>query len=163
MTRSKEDILRDLAGEQARLAEIERTRQQSQERLESLQRELATPATATPLTSPLPLALTETTPRTAADKVKLFRSLFRGRADIFPTRFVSKTTGKPGYALECSNKWEPALCALKTGGRCGDCSNQAFLPVSDQAVLRHLTQRYVMGVYPLLEDETCWFLAADFD
>ncbi len=163
MTRSKEDILRDLAGEQARLAEIEQTRQQSQARLESLRRELTTPTTAIPLASPLPLALTETTPRTAANKVTLFRSLFRGRPDVFPTRFVSKKTGKPGYAPACSNKWEPGLCLLRTGGKCSDCSNQAFVPVGDQVVLDHLQGRHVMGVYPLLEDETCWFLAADFD
>jgi superfamily II DNA or RNA helicase len=163
MTRSKEDILRDLEGEQARLAEIERTRQQSQARLESLHRELTTLVTTTPLASPLPLPVTETAPRTAADKVKLFRSLFRGRADVFPTRFVSKKSGKPGYAPACSNKWEPGLCLLKIGGKCSDCSNQAFLPVSDQVVLDHLQGRHVMGVYPLLEDETCWFLAADFD
>ena len=47
--------------------------------------------------------------------------------------------------------------------KCGECTNQAFLPVDDAAVLAHLKGRHVMGVYPLLEDETCWFLAADFD
>jgi hypothetical protein len=33
----------------------------------------------------------------------------------------------------------------------------------DSAVIGHLTGRHVMGVYPLLADETCWFLAVDFD
>ena len=47
--------------------------------------------------------------------------------------------------------------------KCGECSNQAFVPVDDAAVLAHLQGRHVMGVYPLLEDETCWFLAVDFD
>ncbi len=95
--------------------------------------------------------------------MKLFRSLFRGRQDIFPTRFVSKKTGKPGYAPACTNKFVTGLCALKTGGKCSECSNQAFIPVADQVVIDHLKGRHVMGVYPLLEDETCWFLAADFD
>ncbi|MGH8241948.1 MAG: TOTE conflict system archaeo-eukaryotic primase domain-containing protein [Steroidobacteraceae bacterium] len=93
----------------------------------------------------------------------LFRSLFRGRLDVFPVRFVSKKTGKAGYAPACSNKWEPALCLLRTGGRCSDCVNQAFVPVSDPVVTDHLQGRHVMGVYPLLEDETCWLLAVDFD
>src|SRR3989441_11148739 len=42
-------------------------------------------------------------------------------------------------------------------------SNQAFLPVEDQVILDHLQGRHVVGVYPLLTDERCWFLAADFD
>jgi len=47
--------------------------------------------------------------------------------------------------------------------KCGECPNQAFLPVGDQAVLDHLQGRHVIGVYPMLEDERCWLLAADFD
>jgi len=92
----------------------------------------------------------------------LFRSLFRGREDVFPTRFVSKRTGKPGYAPVCRNKFVQGVCELPKV-KCGECPNQAFLPVDDAAVLAHLTGRHVMGVYPLLEDDTCWFLAVDFD
>ena len=47
--------------------------------------------------------------------------------------------------------------------KCGECRNQAFLPVIDQVILDHLRGRVVAGVYPLLEDDTCWFLAIDFD
>ena len=47
--------------------------------------------------------------------------------------------------------------------KCSECPNQAFLPVSDQVVLDHLQGRHAIGVYPLLKDETCWFLTADFD
>ena len=47
--------------------------------------------------------------------------------------------------------------------KCGDCPNQAFLPVTADTVLGHLQGRHVIGVYPMLTDETCWFLAADFD
>ncbi len=110
-----------------------------------------------------PAAVEARVPKTSAEKLKLFRSLFRGREDVFPTRFVRKKTGEPGYAPACSNKWESGLCALKTGGKCSDCENQAFVPFDDAAVLGHLTGRHVMGVYPLLDDETCWFLAVDFD
>jgi superfamily II DNA or RNA helicase len=102
-------------------------------------------------------------PETPAEKVKLFRTLFRGRTDVFPVRFVSKKTGNPGYAPACSNKWEPRLCLLRSGGKCTDCANQAFIPVDDQVVIDHLRGRHVVGCYPLLDDETCWFLAVDFD
>ena len=30
-------------------------------------------------------------------------------------------------------------------------------------ILDHLQGRHVVGIYPLLTDDTCWFLAADFD
>jgi hypothetical protein len=47
--------------------------------------------------------------------------------------------------------------------KCGDCTKQAFRPVDDAAVFAHLKGQHVMGVYAMLEDETCWFLAVDFD
>jgi hypothetical protein len=162
MMRSKNAILQELAREEARLAEFERTREGTRERIESLRTELAA-ASTTPLSLPPPPALDRKTPNTPAEKVSLFRSLFRGRTDVFPVRFVSKKTGKPGYAPACSNKWEPGLCLLRTGGKCSDCVNQAFIPVSDQVVTEHLQGRHVIGAYPLLEDETCWFVAVDFD
>jgi hypothetical protein len=162
MTQSREAILQEIARQEQRLAELERARDAARATLESLRAELAT-ASVVPETPSQVAPAAATATLTSADKVKLFRLLFRGRLDVFPTRFVSKKTGKPGYAPACSNKWEPGLCALKTGGRCTDCANQAFIPVGDQVVLDHLQGRHVMGVYPLLEDDTCWFLAADFD
>jgi hypothetical protein len=101
-------------------------------------------------------------PGSPTEKVKLFRQLFRGRDDLYPTRFVSKKTGKPGYAPACSNKFVAGVCDLPKV-KCGDCTNQAFRPVDDSAVLAHLRGKHVMGIYPMLPDETCWFLAVDFD
>jgi hypothetical protein len=121
-------------------------------------------AALSPTSKPGPaLSLDTWAPHTPADKVKLFRSLFRGRTDVFPVRFVSRKTGRAGYAPACSNKWLPEICLLKAGGKCSDCSNQAFIPVTEQLIVGHLQGRHVIGVYPLLEDETCWFLAVDFD
>jgi hypothetical protein len=59
------------------------------------------------LTAPAPAQTAPLTagPRTPADKVKLFRQLLRGRPDMYPTRFVSNKTGRPGYAPACSNKF----------------------------------------------------------
>jgi len=54
------------------------------------------------------------------------------------------------------------LCILRQEGSAASARNQAFIPVSDQVVLDHLQGRHVIGVYPLLETETCWFLAVDF-
>ena len=99
---------------------------------------------------------------TGPEKVTLFRSLFRGRDDVFPVLWTSSKTGRTGYSPACSNEWKPGVCE-KPRVRCGECPNQAFVPVSDRVILDHLRGRHVAGVYPLLADETCWFLAADFD
>jgi len=96
------------------------------------------------------------------DKIALFRGLFRGRADVFPKLWVNRRKGKKGYAPACSNEWVRGVCE-KPRVKCGECPHQAFVAVTDRVALDHLQGRHVMGVYPLLDDETCWFLAADFD
>jgi superfamily II DNA or RNA helicase len=95
-------------------------------------------------------------------KVELFLSLFRGRTDVYPTRFVRKRDGQAGYAPDCRNKFVKGVCDLPKV-KCGECANQAFRPFDAAAVREHLLGKHVMGVYPLLENDSCWFLAADFD
>ncbi|MEX0794666.1 MAG: DEAD/DEAH box helicase family protein [Pirellulaceae bacterium] len=101
-------------------------------------------------------------------KVALFRSLFRGRDDVYARRFENLRTGKSGYSPACGNEWVRGVCD-KPRIKCAACPHQRFLPVTDESVRRHLSGRddagrdFVMGVYPLLRDETCFFLAIDFD
>jgi len=101
-------------------------------------------------------------------KIRLFRSLFRGREDVYPRRFESRKTGRSGYAPACANEWTRDLCD-KRSVKCAECPNRRFLPVTDDVIRWHLSSRddsgrdFVMGVYPMLQDETCFFLAADFD
>lgn len=160
---SARDALREaIADEESRLATLTAQQAESRRRLTTLKAELAALDSRRGIHVQLPKAPALPTPQTSADKVRLFRSLFRGREDIFPTRFMSARTGKSGYAPACRNKFVRGVCELPKI-KCGDCPNQAFLPFNDVAVLGHLTGRHVMGVYPLLPDETCWFLAVDFD
>lgn len=98
----------------------------------------------------------------AQKKVALFRSLFQGREDVFPRLWANPKTGKKGYSPTCGNEWLRGVCD-KPRVRCGECPSQAFVPVTDQVILDHLQGRYVIGCYPLLPDETCWFVAVDFD
>lgn len=93
-------------------------------------------------------------------KVALFRSLFRGRDDVFALRW--ERPGRSGYAPRCSNEWKPGVCE-KPRVRCASCPNQAFVPVGDSVVRDHLQGRIVLGVYPLLGDDTCRLLAIDLD
>lgn len=101
-------------------------------------------------------------------KIALFRSLFRGREDVYARRFESKKTGKSGYAPACANEWVRGICE-KPRIKCAECPHRRFLPVSDDVVRWHLSgldaegQPFVAAVYPLLQDETCFFLAVDFD
>ncbi len=97
-----------------------------------------------------------------AEKVALFRRLFRGRTDVYPVRWEGKSSGKSGYAPACANEWRAGVCE-KPRIKCGDCSNRLLIPMSDAVIYDHLAGKHVVGVYPLLEDDTCYFLAADFD
>ncbi len=98
----------------------------------------------------------------ASEKIALFRSLFLGREDVFPKRWQNARTGKAGYAPACGNEWISGICG-KPKVKCGECPNQDFLRISDGVVDGHLRGRQTIGVYPMLTDGACWFLAADFD
>lgn len=104
-------------------------------------------------------------------KIALFRTLFRGREDVYPKRFESVKTGKSGYQPVCQHEWVRGICK-KPKIKCKDCDNRNYLPITDEAIQNHLmgmdpstttARDFTIGVYPLLVDETCWFLAADFD
>jgi superfamily II DNA or RNA helicase len=95
-------------------------------------------------------------------KVALFRALFRGRQDVFPVRWETKKGGRSGYSPACVLEWRRPLCR-KPMVKCGDCRSRRFRPVTDEAILDHLKGKHTMGCYPLLPDETCWFIAVDFD
>ena len=105
-----------------------------------------------PMPSPLAGNLTNGSP--AASKISLFRTLFRGRDDVFAVRWIGKD-GKAGYSPAAHKDWSN----LDAKGR----PARTFLPLTDDDAVAHLTGRQTIGVYPLLSDETCWFLAADFD
>ena len=96
------------------------------------------------------------------EKIALFRALFRGREDVYPRFWHNEKSGRSGYSPACVNGWAPA------GGKrppikLGDSTGREFLPVTDRVIEDHLRGRHIIGVYPLLTDDTCWFLAADFD
>jgi hypothetical protein len=101
-------------------------------------------------------------------KIALFRALFRGREDVYPRRFESRRTGKSGYQPACANEWVRGVCD-KPRIKCSDCPHQRFLSVTDEAIRWHLSGQddegkdFVMGIYPMLQDETCFILAVDFD
>ena len=99
---------------------------------------------------------------TPQQKVNLFRELFRGRNDVFPIRWESKSTGKSGYSPACDNEWRPGVCE-KPRIKCSDCDHRLLTPVTDKVIYDHLAGVQTVGVYPLQVDNSCVFLAVDFD
>ncbi|PIC83164.1 restriction endonuclease subunit R [Sporosarcina sp. P1] len=79
---------------------------------------------------------------TAQQKVQLFKSVFRGRTDVYATKWQSED-GKSGYSPVRRNK--------------------ANTPLTDQTIYDHLSGKHIVGLYPLLVDNSCWFLVLDFD
>lgn len=96
-----------------------------------------------------------------AERVALFLSLFSGRQDVYARRWQSRD-GRAGYSPACANEWRQGVCG-KPRMKCSDCRHAAYLPFDEAAVAEHLAGNQVLGVYPLLPDDTCRFLAIDFD
>jgi hypothetical protein len=104
-------------------------------------------------------------------KIRLFRSLFRGREDVYARRFENRRTGKSGYYPDCRNErlatlWPKPRVKFSHGDQ------RDFIPLTDGVIRNHLMGKnpadpegkdFTIGIYPLLPDETCWFLAVDFD
>jgi hypothetical protein len=159
-----------IASLKKRLAELDGEREELLASLEQLQQR--NNAEAKRSSSQVLNAASAATTLSNAEKVTLFRSFFRGRDDVFPLRWENSKSGKAGYSPACHNEWVRGICE-KPRVKCSDCLNQAFVPVTDDVARSHLQGRdlanpkrtggFVAGVYPLLADGTCWFLAADFD
>lgn len=117
------------------------------------------------LPKPAPVQPVSTEPEpsrlSTEEKVALFRRLFRGRTDAYPIRWESKA-GKSGYAPACANEWRAGVCE-KPRIKCSDCGNRLLIPLSDAIIYDHLAGEHTVGVYPLLPDDSCHFLAVDFD
>ena len=160
-----EDIHREIADLRGQLDALELARHEIAKKLETLEFDLANQE------SPATHAATGkvTGSSGSSDKIRLMRSLFRGRVDVFPRRWQSAKSGKSGYSPVCRNEWKPGICA-KPQIKCAQCTNQALLPIDDDIIRSHLSGRTsggsvetTIGVYAMLPDDTCWFLAIDFD
>ena len=101
------------------------------------------------------------------DKIALFLERFHGRDDVYARRWYNYKTQKSGYAPACRNEWARGVCD-KRKNRCADCPNREYIPLTSELVRAHLIGRDencsdVIGIYPLLPDDTTRLLCADFD
>jgi hypothetical protein len=164
------DIERKIVEIETELANLDHHRDQLLDELTQLRRQLL--QTDFPTQLPLHIqGISINNQSSQEEKIRLFRSLFKGREDVFPRRFENSKTGKSGYAPVCRNEWQAGICQ-KPKIACQECNFRAFEPISDEIIRDHLRgndpndrsgKDFTIGVYPLSTDESCWFLAVDFD
>ena len=94
-------------------------------------------------------------------KLSIYQSYFKGNTQCYAHRWQNQQ-GRSGYAIACENEWHQGVCG-KPKIKCLECPNQAFKPLGDDAMYAHLTGKEVVGLYPMLANNTCWLLAVDFD
>lgn len=95
------------------------------------------------------------------EKIALFMSRFKGRTDVYAKKWQNKK-GFTGYSPVCLNEWTPGICN-KPKTKCFRCGNQSYGILNESVIETHLRGLAVIGVYPMNLDETCYFLAIDFD
>lgn len=110
----------------------------------------------------IPREITET-------DAKVFFSMFWGRTDVYSKRTIKKSTGEVNYYTQCYNFWKNG-CPRITGSKikCQECQRQAYKELRKEQIIAHLRGNSedatdVIGVFPLLTDDTCRFIVFDFD
>lgn len=101
----------------------------------------------------------------SVEQIDLFITLFHGRTDVYAKRFISKA-GNVGYSPGCNHFWRQGLCPKKEGQKtkCFDCPNRNWIKLNRRLLREHLEGHKtdgtdVIGIYPMLEDETCYFIS----
>src|SRR5712692_3434733 len=98
----------------------------------------------------------------ARKRIALFRSLFRGREDVYARRWEN-ADGRSEYAPAAVKDWKAINKSRPEDRKKVDQKTRKFIPVTDAVIENYLLGKETVGLYPLLPDETCWFLAPDFD
>ena len=101
------------------------------------------------------------------NNVRYYISLFYVRSDVYAKRVVNKSTGKAGYYPQCVNFWKDG-CFRKSGEKisCSKCPKRKYRPLNQEVILKHLNDEsgdFVIGGYPLLENNSCRLIVFDFD
>lgn len=107
-------------------------------------------------------AAAETKEERARKRIALFRGLFRGREDVYARRWENPD-GRHGYSPAALKDWKAINSSKPEDRKKVDKDTRRFLPLTDTVIEDHLLGKDTVGIYPLLQDETCWFLAVDFD
>lgn len=94
-------------------------------------------------------------------KIQLYRSLFKGRDDAYALHWEAQD-GRSGYLPACVHEWDRPICQ-KPMIKCSECQHRTLLPLTDKVIEYHLKGTHSIGLYPMQNNDTCSFLAIDFD
>ena len=98
------------------------------------------------------------------DSVKIFMNYFKGRNDVYPYLSIDKNNPDIKYYIPaCANEWKNGVCNKTMGKKCKNCQYRENKPMSKETIYKHMYENYPIGIYPLLENDTCFFLSLDFD
>ena len=98
------------------------------------------------------------------DSVKIFMNYFKGRNDVYPYLSIDKNNPNIKYYIPaCANEWKNGVCNKTMGKKCKNCQYRENKPISKETIYKHMYENYPIGIYPLLENDTCFFLSLDFD
>lgn len=86
-------------------------------------------------------------------KIAFFASMFAARTDVHAVRWENARTGRSGWMPAVRGGWRKGMAA----------SSREYLPLTSDIIASHLTGDIDLGLYPLLDGDRCWWLAADFD
>ena len=140
-----------------------RNLEEENERLRKLLAEHPVVADSAPITTQPPVEPAPCRSKlSTSEKITLFRSLFRGREDVYAQRWESPD-GRSGYSPRTDRDWQAFYAATPEDRKRVDKETRKNIPLTDEAIHTHLAGKQTLGVYPMLLDETCWFLAVDFD
>ena len=95
------------------------------------------------------------------NQIQLFKSVFKGRDDVFAIRWEkgNKSRYMPAYHFD---PYRYRAHKMK-GGTFQNYTDKTYLKLTDDEIAKHIKGEQLIGIYPLLPDNTSWFLAADFD
>ena len=100
-------------------------------------------------------------PMMTSEQLDLFLSLFRGRQDVY-ARYWEKGDHS-GYSPAYEFDWTEFLAFKNKGGTLKDFPNKRLMPLTPEVARKHLLGQQTVGIYPILQDNTSYFIAADFD
>lgn len=99
-------------------------------------------------------------------KVAIFMDYFKPRMDVYEKRYFSNKQNKFGWAIACLNEFQNGCNKGKIINACKNCPIKKLAPLTKEVIFDHFkgkNKNLGIGAYPLLKDNTCYFLAMDFD
>lgn len=88
-----------------------------------------------------------------AAKVAFYAALFGARRDAYAVRWQNARSGASGWMPAVRGGWRRGIPAAQ----------REYLPLTQEVLAAHLSGEVEVGLYPMLERDRCWWVAADFD